>query len=110
MIPSPRGSSVVGGRDRAGRALRVTAHPEADRVVVSTWQERTCVATVRLACTDVPDLVGALSAAAIACAADALAVAPPDRPGAPATVGGSLGPRPAAARDRSDAASGVSAV
>lgn len=105
MIPSPRGSSVVGGRDRVGRALRVTAHPEADRVVVSTWQGRTCVATVRLACTDVPDLVGALSAAAIACAADAGLVTGPTGP-----VPVPAGPGRPAVGDRSGAASGVSAA
>lgn len=101
VIPSPRGSSVVGGRDRSGRALRITAHPEADRVVVSTWQERTCVATVRLACADVPDLVGALAAAAIACAARPAGADGPVRAAGP--------PAPPGA-DSSGAASGVSAA
>lgn len=103
VIPSPRGSSVVGGRDRSGRALRITAHPEADRVVVSTWQERTCVATVRLACVDVPDLLGALGAAAIACAARPAGTPDPARAARP---GGASRP----GDDLSGAASGVSAA
>ncbi|PPK92123.1 hypothetical protein CLV92_11788 [Kineococcus xinjiangensis] len=53
------------GRDRAGRALRVSSHPEIDRVVLSVWQGSTCVATFRLASADVPDLVRALTAALV---------------------------------------------
>jgi hypothetical protein len=56
---------VLLGRDVVGRALRVSSHPEAGRVVLSIWQDATCVATVRLAEQDVPELVRALSAALV---------------------------------------------
>ncbi len=65
VVPSPRSSRVLRARDRPGRAVRVTAHPELGRVVISTWQGDRCVSTVRLAPQDVPDLVSALAAAAI---------------------------------------------
>jgi hypothetical protein len=63
--PVPSRGDVVVGRDRAGRVLRVSAHPESDRVVLSIWQEGQCLATVRLAAGDVPDLVRALVSAAV---------------------------------------------
>jgi hypothetical protein len=66
VTPLPSHSDVVVARDRAGRVLRVSAHPELDRVVLSIWQEGQCLATVRLAPTDVPDLVRALVTAAVA--------------------------------------------
>lgn len=56
-------TGVVRDADRAGRALRVTTHPEADRVVLSTWQDATCVSTVRLDRADVVELLTALGAA-----------------------------------------------
>ena len=61
----PGRGDVVVGRDRAGRVLRVTAHPELGRVVLSIWQEGTCIATFRLAPGDIPDLVRVLSAVAL---------------------------------------------
>jgi hypothetical protein len=66
VTPLPSQGDVVVGRDRAGRVLRVSAHPELDRVVLSIWQEGQCLATVRLAAADVPDLVRVLVAAAVA--------------------------------------------
>jgi hypothetical protein len=62
VSPLPAHGTVVLGRDRVGRSLRVSAHPTAGRVVLSIWQDATCVATVRLAEDDVPDLVAALTA------------------------------------------------
>jgi hypothetical protein len=59
-----RGDIMV-GRDAVGRVLRVSAHPELDRVVLSIWQEGRCLATVRLATDDVPDLVRTLTASVI---------------------------------------------
>ena len=59
----PARGAVFLGSDVAGRALRVSAHPELGRVVVSVWQHERCVATVRLAESDVPDLVRALTEA-----------------------------------------------
>jgi hypothetical protein len=46
-----------------GRALRVTAHPEAGVVVLSCWRGSRCVATFRLAADEVAGLVAALTAA-----------------------------------------------
>jgi hypothetical protein len=63
VSPLPSRGTVLLGRDVAGRALRVSSHPEAGRVVLSIWQDTTCVATVRLTQDDVPELVRALSAA-----------------------------------------------
>jgi hypothetical protein len=63
--PLPVNGDVVVGRDRAGRVLRVSGHPDLDRVVLSIWQEGQCLATVRLATGDVPDLVRALVGAAV---------------------------------------------
>ena len=63
IIPVPRRGTVLLGQDVAGRALRVTPHPEHDRVVLSIWQGERCVATVRLTPEDVPELVRALSTA-----------------------------------------------
>lgn len=56
-------TGVVRDADRLGRALRVTTHPEADRVVLSTWQDATCVSTVRLDRAEVVELLTALGAA-----------------------------------------------
>jgi hypothetical protein len=65
VTPSPLRGAVLAGRDRAGRALRVSAHPEVDRVVLSTWDGDRCVSTVRLDPADVADLVHALVAASV---------------------------------------------
>ena len=62
VSPLPYSGAVLVGRDRVGRTLRVSAHPDAGRVVLSIWQDTRCVATVRLAEDDVPDLVAALTA------------------------------------------------
>jgi len=64
VSPLPRFGDVFVGRDAEGRSLRVSAHPERGRVVLSIWQERVCRATVRVAAEDVPDLVATLTAAA----------------------------------------------
>jgi hypothetical protein len=53
------------GRDVVGRALRVSAHPEHGRVVLSIWQDSVCMGTLRLAPQDVPDLVRCLAAAVV---------------------------------------------
>jgi hypothetical protein len=63
--PMPTRGDVIVGRDRVGRVLRVSAHPELGRVVLSLWQGGTCIGTFRLAPGDVPDLVAVLSAAAV---------------------------------------------
>ena len=53
------------GRDKAGRRLRVSSHPDAGRVVLSIWQDDICRATLRLAEEDVPELVKMLSSSLI---------------------------------------------
>jgi hypothetical protein len=62
VTPAPHRGTVLVGRDVAGRALRVSAHPEHGRVVLSIWQGPQCLATIRLAAQDVPDLVRTLTA------------------------------------------------
>jgi hypothetical protein len=62
VTPAPHRGTVLVGRDVAGRALRVSSHPEHGRVVLSIWQGPQCLATVRLAEADVPDLVKVLTA------------------------------------------------
>jgi len=56
------------GRDRPGRALRVSSHPELGRVVLSLWDGARCIGTLRVAPSDVPDMVRALTGAAVAAA------------------------------------------
>jgi hypothetical protein len=66
VTPVPSQGDIVVGRDKAGRVLRVSGHPELDRVVLSIWQEGQCLATIRLAGADVPDLVRILTGSVIA--------------------------------------------
>ena len=61
VTPVPRLGDVVAGRDGVGRVLRVSAHPNSDRVVLSIWQDGTCLATVRLAGQDVGHLAAVLA-------------------------------------------------
>ena len=63
--PMPSRGDVIVGRDRAGRVLRVSAHPEFGRVVLSMWDGGRCIGTFRLAPGDIPDLVRVLSSAAV---------------------------------------------
>jgi hypothetical protein len=70
VAPLPRGGTALLGRDVRGRALRVTPHPESGRVVLSVWDGERCVATVRLAEEDVPELVRALTACLVTDAAE----------------------------------------
>lgn len=62
VTPLPAIGDVVAGRDVAGRELRISGHPESDRVVMSIWQSGHCLATVRLARSDVPEVTRALVA------------------------------------------------
>jgi hypothetical protein len=61
VSPLPRDGATLTGRDRAGRTLRIARHAATNRVVLSVWQDTTCVATVRLAPEDVADLVAQLT-------------------------------------------------
>ncbi len=69
VTPVPEHGGVVLGRDRPGRALRVSAHPEQARVVLSLWDGDLCIGTLRVAPQDVPDMVRALTGAAVAAGA-----------------------------------------
>lgn len=62
VSPLPTRGTVLLGRDVAGRALRISSHPDAGRVVLSIWDHERCVGTVRLADADVPELVRSLTA------------------------------------------------
>jgi hypothetical protein len=62
VTPLPAIGDVVPGQDVPGRELRISGHPEADRVVLSIWQDGRCQATVRLARADVPEVTRALVA------------------------------------------------
>jgi hypothetical protein len=62
VTPLPSIGDVVPGRDVPGRELRISGHPESDRVVLSIWQDGRCQATVRLARADVPEVTRALVA------------------------------------------------
>ena len=55
------------GRDAPGRALRVSAHPESGRIVLSIWQDSRCIGTIRLKPEDVPDVLHALGDALVDC-------------------------------------------
>jgi hypothetical protein len=61
----PAQGAVVAGRDKVGRALRISTHPELSRVVLSLWDGNRCIGTLRLAPQDVPDVVRALTEAVV---------------------------------------------
>lgn len=61
VAPVPAHGAVMVGRDVAGRVLRVSAHPEVDRVVLSVWQGPRCVSTFRLSAAEVPELIRILT-------------------------------------------------
>ncbi len=63
VSPVPADGAVVVGRDKVGRALRISTHPEHSRIVLSLWDGNRCIGTLRLAPQDVPDVVRALTAA-----------------------------------------------
>lgn len=65
VTPLPRRGAVLPGRDADARMLRVSFHPEVARVVLSIWDHDICMATLRLAPEDVPELVRGLTAALI---------------------------------------------
>jgi hypothetical protein len=49
--------------DERGTGLRVSWHPERDLVVLSVWQDDSCVGTFRMSVQDIPRLSGLLAAA-----------------------------------------------
>jgi hypothetical protein len=86
--------------DERGAGLRVTWHPERDLVVLSVWQDDSCVGTFRMSVQDVPRLSGLL-AAALGDRVDQ--ATPPPEPAAPGAGHGLVGdpdppPAPGAGR------------
>jgi hypothetical protein len=66
VSPLPlRGGVQLDLRDE-GRALRVSAHPESDSVILSIWRRNECVATHHVRTADVPDLIKVLADALVA--------------------------------------------
>ena len=61
VSPLPSRGGVHFDRRDDGRALRVTAHPEAGTVTLSIWRGDMCVATHQLDTADVPDLIEMLA-------------------------------------------------
>jgi hypothetical protein len=61
VSPLPRDGATLSGRDRKGRTLRIARHAATERVVLSVWQDSSCLATVRLAPEDVVELVSQLT-------------------------------------------------
>jgi hypothetical protein len=77
VSPLPVHGDVVVGRDAAGKVLRVSRHAELDRVVLSIWEGGRCVATLRLAAGDVPELVRVLVGTLVDEGPPRLAAVPP---------------------------------
>ena len=65
VSPLPRTGGVQFDHRDAGRALRVSAHPESDLVVLSIWRGDRCVATHELATADVPELIRLLASSIV---------------------------------------------
>ena len=63
--PVPRYGEVFTDPRDAGRALRVTWHPESRTVVLSLWRDDRCIGTHRLPAADAARLVQALLAGAL---------------------------------------------
>jgi hypothetical protein len=61
VSPLPRRGGVHFDLRDAGRALRVSAHPETGSVTISIWRGDHCVATHQVAAADVPDLIKLLA-------------------------------------------------
>ena len=60
--PLPELGSIFLDARGSDRALRVSWHSEADVVVLSLWRDNLCVASVRLAIDEVPELIDVLRA------------------------------------------------
>ena len=62
VSPLPRRGGVQFDARDEGRALRISAHPESNSVVLSIWREGACVATHQVMAADVPALIKLLAA------------------------------------------------
>jgi hypothetical protein len=65
VSPLPRRGGVQFDPRGAGRALRVSAHPETNTVTISIWHGDRCVATHHVATADVPELINLLATALV---------------------------------------------
>jgi hypothetical protein len=81
--------------DERGAGLRVTWHPERDLVVLSVWQDDSCVGTFRMLVQDVPRL-SRLLAAALGDWVEQTGVSPAGGAGAGYGAGSSAGAGPGA--------------
>lgn len=61
VLAFPPHGDVFVGRDVPDKALRVSWHPESDRLVVSVWRADQCTGTVRLTVSDVSRLISTLA-------------------------------------------------
>jgi hypothetical protein len=61
LVPMPARGEVFLDARGGGRALRLSWHHEAEVVVLSLWQQDTCMATFRFRQSDVPAFVDALA-------------------------------------------------
>ena len=60
VAPLPVNGTVVLDTRDAGRALRISGHPELVVFVISLWQDERCIGTMHLSPTDTSDVVHAL--------------------------------------------------
>jgi len=60
VLALPSSGELLADARGGGRWMRVTWHDEADLVVLSLWRHGSCVSTMRLDRSQVPDLVNAL--------------------------------------------------
>jgi hypothetical protein len=65
VSPLPRRGGVQFDQRGSGRALRVSAHPETNAVMISIWHGDHCVATHQVATGDVPELINLLANALV---------------------------------------------
>ena len=70
VSPLPRRGGVQFDQRGAGRALRVSAHPETNAVLISIWHGDRCVATHQVATADVPELINLLANALVPASAE----------------------------------------
>jgi hypothetical protein len=69
VSPLPRHGGVHFDKRDAGRALRVSAHPDTGTVTVSIWRGDFCVGTHQLDAADVPELIEVLARSLVSAAA-----------------------------------------
>src|SRR6516162_9007092 len=60
VVVAPRSLSIPDSRGH-GSTLRVTRHPEQNKVVLSHWRDGVCVASTPIDLTDVSALIGVLA-------------------------------------------------